>query len=141
MKGVLFLLALAAAPAAADTVVAAHTIRAQTLLSPSDLAMVPRDVPGALTDPADADGMEARVTLYAGRPVRAGDLGPPAVIDRNQIVPLIYANAILNIVTEARALSRAGVGDRIRAMNLDSRATVTGTVTADGSILVTGDRP
>lgn len=132
------ILAALAGPGAADTLVAAHTIRAKSLIGPADLAFAPGDVPGALGDPGAAIGKEARVTLYAGRPIRAGDLGPPAVIERNQIVPLIFASPILRIATEGRALDRAGIGDRVRVMNLESRNTVTGTVGADGSIHVSG---
>ena len=65
-----------------------------------------------------------------------GDIGPPAIITRNQIVGLrYYANGI-NISTEGRALERGAVGDRIRVMNLGSRATIFGQVLNDGTIQV-----
>lgn len=140
MRWLVLCLALAA-PAGADTLIAAHTIRAKSLLGPSDLTLAKGDTPGALSDPEAAIGMEARVTLYAGRPIRAGDLGPPALVERNQIVPLIYDRSGLRIATEARVLARGGLGDLVRAMNLDSRTTVTGTVARDGTILVTGMMP
>lgn len=136
MRALVFLLVLAATPAPADTLVASHTIRAQSILGPQDLALMAGDTPGALSDPAEAIGMEARVNLYAGRPLRPGDLGPPAIVDRNQIVTLRYRAGGLNIVTEARALDRAGVGDRLRVMNLASRNTVTGRVTETGEVIV-----
>ncbi|HAW49029.1 MAG TPA: flagella basal body P-ring formation protein FlgA, partial [Roseovarius sp.] len=85
---------------------------------------------------ADLIGQEARVALYEGRPVRPGDVGPPAVIERNQVVPLIYLRGGLEIMTEGRSLDRAGIGDHVRVMNLASRATVSGRVTASGRILV-----
>jgi flagella basal body P-ring formation protein FlgA len=81
--------------------------------------------------------MEARVALYPGRPVQAHHVQPPTLIERNQIVPLVYAHGGLQILTEGRALSRAGAGEYVRVMNLVSRATVTGRVTADGQIEVT----
>lgn len=130
---------LVAMPAQADTLVATRTLRAQTIVTAADLAV--RDGPAAgLSDPADAIGQETRVTIYAGRPLQPGDLGPPAVIERNQIVPLVYESAILRIETEARALARAGIGETIRVMNLGSRTPVTGHVQADGSVLVKGMR-
>ncbi len=95
-------------------------------------------MPGALSDPDQAIGLESRVVLYAGRPIRAHDLTEPAVIERNQIVPMIYLTGTLQIATEARAMERAGVGARVRAMNLASRTTVTGTVGEDGTIYVGG---
>lgn len=122
----------------ADTIVAARTIRAQTILSPSDLALVEGSVPGALISPAEAIGLEARVVLYSGRPIMAGDVGPAAIIDRNQIVKLIYTIGNLSISADARALARAGPGDLLRVMNLTSKSTVSGIVAPDGSVYVSG---
>ncbi len=132
----ILLLVMLAGPAFADSVVATRTVRAQTVLAATDMTLVAAEIPGALDDPAAAVGQEARVTLYAGRAIRASDFGPPALIDRNQIVTLHYASGGLGIVTEGRALGRAGAGDSVRVMNLASRSTVTGRVTPDGSVLV-----
>ena len=128
----LILLCLAT-PAAADTVVAARTIRAQTLIMPEDLQIRDRDIPGGITDPAEVIGMEARVALFAGRPILPGDLGFPAVVERNQIIALHFQRNGLVISTEGRALDRAGPGDLIRVMNISSRSTVTARVGADGA--------
>jgi flagella basal body P-ring formation protein FlgA len=59
------------------------------------------------------------------------------VVERNQIVTLIYDQSGLTIATDGRVLDRGGVGDRIRVMNLQSRSTVTGTVGEDGNVYVT----
>ena len=137
MRVLLALLCLAA-PAPAETLVAARTVRSQEILAAEDLAVSDTSVPGALSHPSEAVGLEARVVLYAGRPVRPGDLGSPAVIERNQIVTLRYENGSLAIAADARALGRAGVGDTLRVMNLSSRSTVSGRVTHAGEVLVTG---
>lgn len=125
----------------AETLVAARTIRAQMILAPADVALVGGVVPGALTDPSEAVGFEARVVLYAGRPIRDGDVGPAAIIDRNQIVTLSFQRGSLMITTEGRALARGGIGDAVRVMNLASRTTVTGIVGADGVVRVPGGEP
>jgi flagella basal body P-ring formation protein FlgA len=138
MKLMVLILALTLpAEALADTVVAARTLRAGTVLTGEDLALVADDVPGAHSTLDEALGQEARVNLYAGRPVRPGEIGPPAVVERNQIVTLIYDQSGLTIATDGRVLDRGGVGDRIRVMNLQSRSTVTGTVGEDGNVYVT----
>lgn len=129
--GLLFV--LLAQSAAADTVVAARTIPAQSLIGPEDLLLRDIDTPGSLADPTLAIGQEARVALYAGRPIRPGDIGPPAIVERNQIVPLVYRSGPLTIVTEGRALDRAGAGDLIRIMNVASRTTVSARIAEDGS--------
>ena len=120
----------------ADSLVATRTLRAQTVLTAADMTLVEAAIPDALADPALAVGLEARVTLYAGRAIRAADVGPPALVDRNQVVSLIYLAGGLGIVTEGRALARAGAGDAVRVMNLSSRSTVTGRVAPDGTVLV-----
>jgi flagella basal body P-ring formation protein FlgA len=65
-----------------------------------------------------------------------GDIGPPAVIDRNQIVGLRYSANGITISTEGRALERGAIGDMIRVMNIGSRATLFGQILSDGSIEV-----
>jgi flagella basal body P-ring formation protein FlgA len=129
-------LLLAAVPAWGEVLTPARTIPAQTVIGPGDIVHSDLVIPGALTDPAAVIGMEARVALYPGRPILASDIGLPAVVERNAIVPLIYASAVLHIATEGRALDRAGPGDVIRVMNLASRTTVTARIGADGAAYV-----
>lgn len=129
-------MALALVSARAETPVAARTIRAHTVIAPGDLTTTPAIVPGAIADPALIVGLETRVALYAGRPIMPGDVGPPALVERNQIVRLAYDVGGLSIVTEGRALGRAGAGDTLRVMNLASRTTVTGFVRSDGTVAV-----
>ena len=129
-------LAIVTGPASADMLVAARNIRALEIISEGDVDLTAGDAPGMLIDPAEAIGQEARVLLYAGRPIRIGDVGPAAIIERNAIVPLIYATGGLHLSTEARALGRAGVGDSLRVMNLSSRSVVTGWVAPDGAVHV-----
>lgn len=123
-------------PISAQTIVATHTIRSQAILTANDVELIEQDVAGAYISLDEVVGMEARIVLYAGRPIRMDDIGPPAVIERNQIVTLYYMTGTLIIAADARALGRAGVGDRIRVMNLASRSTVTGWVQQDGSVSV-----
>ncbi|ARC90098.1 flagellar basal body P-ring formation chaperone FlgA [Rhodovulum sp. MB263] len=120
----------------ADILVATRSVRGQTILGPGDVAVVAGEAVGTLTSPEEAIGQEARVNLYAGRPIRISDVGPPAIIERNQIVTLRYQSRGLSIAADARALDRAGVGDALRVMNLASRNTVTGFVAPDGSVVV-----
>lgn len=136
MKLHLPLLLLAAQPLGAETLVAARVLRAQSVLSPEDVLQRQGATPGALTSPEQAVGREARVTLFPGRAIRAEDLGPPALVERNGRVTLQYRQGALDILTEGRALARGGAGDVIRAMNLQSRTTVIGRIGADGIVSV-----
>ncbi len=124
-------------PAMAESLVATHTIRAQTTIVAEDFASVDADIPGALSDPAAAIGQEAKVTIYAGRPLTADTIGAAALVERNQTVSLVFRSGGLSILTEGRALSRGGAGDVIKVMNLSSRTTVSGIIRADGTVSVT----
>ena len=132
----LIALLLLTAPALAESLVATRTIRAQSVIAAGDVARVEAALPGALDDPGLAVGLEARATIHAGRPVRAKDLAAPALVERNQLVPLIFLSGGLAIATEGRALARGAEGDVIRALNLASRTTVSGRVGPDGALYV-----
>ena len=127
---------MAATPAAADIGVADRTLPAQSILTEDDILMREIAIPGGVSDPSLLIGLEAKVALYAGRPIRQGDVGFPATVERNQILSLVYRRSGLVITTEGRALDRAGPGDTIRVMNLASRATVTAVIGMDGAAYV-----
>nr|WP_199743749.1 flagellar basal body P-ring formation chaperone FlgA [Pseudorhodobacter sp. E13] len=129
-----------ATPLAAESLIATRVIRAQTVLSAADVTLVDAAIAGALAEPGAAIGQEARVTLYPGRAIRPADIGPPALLERNQIVTLVYTAGGLGITTEGRALDRAGLGETVRVMNLSSRTIVAGRVAPDGAIHV-GSNP
>ncbi|MCF6433053.1 flagellar basal body P-ring formation chaperone FlgA [Leisingera sp. MMG026] len=128
--------ALSAPPAWAEYLIPLRTIRAKAIVNAEDLALKKGEILGALSDPAAVVGQEARVALYAGRPLRAGDIGPPAIIERNDLVTLTFRQGVLTIAAEGRALGRGAAGEAVRVMNLNSRTTVTGRIAADGSVEV-----
>lgn len=136
----LFILCLALLlplPLAAEVVVAARTLRANTAISIDDLALVRgTPPPGAVASIDEVVGLEARVTLYAGRPIPLGSLTAPALVERNQLVAILFQQGGLEIRAEGRALGRGAEGDSIRIMNLASRSTVNGRVAGPGLVVV-----
>ncbi len=137
MKVIGFIIAMLCGSAvSAEILVPVRTIRAREIIGAKDLAIKNADIIGALSNPDDIVGQEARITLYPGRPVRPGDVGPAAIIGRNDIVTLIFARGELRIATEGRSLGRGAPGEIVRVMNMSSRATVTGKIMADGTIEV-----
>lgn len=131
-----FVLTLLANATFADVLVPARTIRAKSIIMYEDLVVKSTSAAGAITSYEMLVGKEAKVALYAGRPIRPQDIGPPAIVDRNQIVKIVYAGPVLTISTEGRALDRAAVGERIRVMNLSSKTTIFGTISPDGSVII-----
>ncbi len=138
--GLLCALILTAAPALAEVVVAKRTIRAQAILTAADLEL--RDLGGlaGLTDLSALIGLETRQILYAGRPIPPDAVGPPAIVDRNALVTLVYAMGGVEIATDGRALGRAAQGEPVRVMNLSSRNTVTGHVLGPNLVSVAPTR-
>lgn len=120
----------------AETVVANRVIRGKSIIQPGDIITIAAQTPGAHDDIAQVVGMEARTVLYPGRPIGLDDIGPPAVIERNQIVTLIYVSGTLAISVEGRSLGRGGVGDTLRVMNMSSRSTVQGVIQTNSEIRV-----
>lgn len=129
-------IAAAAFPAVAETLVATRTIPVQTVLTAADVSLVDGAAAGAYSRPEQVIGLETRVTLYAGRPLRQGDIGPPAAVDRNEAVTLRFRAGALVIETDGRALDRAAIGDTARVMNLASRSVVIGRVAGPGLVEV-----
>lgn len=125
-----------AAAGTGETVVAARPIRARSVIGPDDVTTIPGATPGALDAPDLAVGMEARTMLGQGRPIAAADLAPPAFVDRNQIVTMVFQRGGLSITAEGRAMARAAEGEAVKVMNLDSRTTVTGVAVAPGTVAV-----
>lgn len=128
---------IACTPASADSLLAARTIRAHAIVTEADVVSDPTRISGAAATPDQVVGLEARVTIYAGRPVLLSEIGPAATIERNQLVALVFREGAITIRAEGRALDRGGPGDLVRAMNASSHTTVTGQVSPEGEILVT----
>jgi len=125
-----------AAPCFADAVYAARNLPAQTILSLEDVTLNGPDVPNALASVERAVGLETNKVIYAGRPIYARDLSHAAVIDRNQMVRLLYVTDSLTIQVEGRALDRAAEGDSVRVMNLSSKSIVSGIADETGAVYV-----
>ena len=137
-REILFLVAagMAADAALAETVATVRPVRAGSVIAEADLEVLDDVIPGTVAGIAEAVGQEAKVTLYPGRPIQLNQLGPPALVDRNQLVRMVYSSGPLSIATEGRVLDRAGIGESVRVMNLTSRQTVSGVVAPDGTIEV-----
>lgn len=136
MIRLLIILLATMSAASAETVVATRTIPALSVISADDVTINGEPTAEAISAAQNIIGMEARVALFAGRPIRPGDIGRPAIVERNQVIPLMFERNGLVISTDGRALGRAGSGDTIRVMNLGSRMTVSAIVGSDGAAYV-----
>lgn len=135
LRIMIWLAAVIPAPALADAVVAAQTLRAGTVLSAEHLRIDPQ-LSGPLSSIDAAEGMQLRAMVSEGKPIDPSLLTSPHVIKKNQIVTIFFERTSLRIETEGRALSSGSVGELIKVMNNNSRTTVTGRVVADGTVVV-----
>ncbi len=123
-----------AAPAVSDVVEATTVLRAGQLVRAVDVRLADKEAPGGIPAVEHVVGREIISTIYPGHVLRPSDLRAPTMIDRNQIVEMIYRDRGLTLRSEGRALDRGAMGDLIRVMNLASRETVTGRVTGPGKL-------
>lgn len=124
----------------AQTVVPTQTLRPGHVVSATDVVVSDTSSLGAYQSVSQVLGLEVQQVLYKGRPLRVGDVGAPALVNRNEIVTLIYETGTLSIATEGRALGRGSQGDRLRVLNLSSKNTVVGRVNPAGEVIVNHDR-
>ena len=136
MRIFIFIFWSLAGPIAAQTVMSTQSIRSQTIVSAEMLTVTDAATLGAFGQIDAAIGLETRVNIYPGRPIMRADLGRPAIVERNQQVVMVYLNGGLSITSEGRVLDRAGIGERVRVMNLASKSIVFGIVTSEGKVEV-----
>ncbi len=122
--------------ASADAMVVNRVIRAGDRVVASDISIIKADIPRAMQPVTDFDQVEAKVTLYPGRPIRQGELGPQSIIKRNQSVAIEYLSGGLTIRVEGRAMGAASVGEQTRVQNIMSKTIVSGVVMPDGVIRI-----
>jgi flagella basal body P-ring formation protein FlgA len=137
----LTLIAGPAMAAEATAVFAKRTVRVGAIVTAEDVEL--RELPdhlaaGVAVRLEEVIGYEVRRNLYANRPVMAEDVGSPTVVHRNSLVTLAYRSGALELTALGRAIDSAGLHEPIRVVNVDSRVTVVGTVTAPGVVRVDG---
>lgn len=124
----------------ASVLVLASNVSAGTVLDASHLVLRQRDIGqlayGYLVDAQQVIGYSVRRPLQAGWALSGNDIEAPQVIKRGDSVTLIARSGPVEVRAGGKALSNAGVAERIRVENLSTRRVVDGTVTAEGMVAV-----
>lgn len=123
-----------------EAAVLARTIERNEVLKSSDVMVERRPKAEVGTDPAARDravGMQARRQLRAGQALRSADLVKPDLVHRDQNVILIYEAPGIYITMRGKALENGTEGDVVNVMNLQSKRTLSGTVTGRGQVSIT----
>jgi len=90
-----------------------------------------------LTADADISGMVPRRTLKAGEPIRNADLAKPILVEKNQLVTVLYTSGGLNLSMRGRAQNAGSKGDTIRVQNPQSKRIVEGVASGQAQITIT----
>ncbi|MCA8975839.1 MAG: flagellar basal body P-ring formation protein FlgA [Planctomycetes bacterium] len=81
-------------------------------------------------------GMEAARNLQSNSRITLGDIQPPAVIHRGDIVTVVLTKGRVKVTAKAMANHDAPMGERITLTNMQSRGSLTGVVAAPGLVII-----
>jgi flagella basal body P-ring formation protein FlgA len=127
-----------------EATVLARNVERNEVLKSSDVVVERRPKAEVGADPAPRDraiGMQARRQLRAGQAIRSADLVKPDLVQRDQNVILIYEVPGIYLTMRGKALENGTEGDVVNVMNLQSKRTLSGTVTGRGQISISPMSP
>jgi flagella basal body P-ring formation protein FlgA len=115
------------------------------VLRESDVAIERRpktEISGdVLRDPEDAIGFAVRQSLQAGQIVRRADLTKPELVHRNEPVIMVFEQPGVVLTLRGKALGSGAEGDTVDVVNLQSKKTLQGVVTAPGQVTIVSLTP
>ena len=127
-----------------EAAVLARNVERGEVVKSSDVLVERRPKAEVGTDATSRDravGMQARRQLRAGQAMKVADLAKPDLVTRDQNVTLIYETPGLYLTVRGKALEGGTEGDVVNVMNLQSKRTVSGTVTGRGQVSITVATP
>lgn len=111
------------------------------LLKSSDITLERRPKAELSGEPATRErtiGMQLRRPMRAGTPIRVADIVKPDFVQRDQSVTVIYQVPGIYLTTRGKAIESGAEGDTVSVLNLQTKRTLTGTVTGRGQVTVQG---
>lgn len=94
-----------------------------------------------VSDPGLAVGLSARRAMASGQMLRQADLMKPELVQRNEMVTLIFEMPGIMLTSRGKAMESGTEGDVISIVNAQSKRTVQGTVTGAGTVTVASRTP
>ncbi|MBR0846853.1 flagellar basal body P-ring formation protein FlgA [Bradyrhizobium diazoefficiens] len=124
-----------------EVAVLTRDIERTETLKASDVALERRPKAEVTGEAASRDrtiGMQLRRPMRAGTPIRVADVIKPDFVQRDQNVTIIYQVPGLYLTTRGKALDSGAEGDTVSVLNVQTKRTLTGVVTARGQVTVMG---
>ena len=84
----------------------------------------------------EVEGFITKKTLLPGRTIPVSALREAYVIARGKNISMVFSNNSMVITAQGVALQNGGLGEVVRARNLDSGVIISGTVMQDGTLRV-----
>lgn len=116
----------------------ARAVTAGEILRPDSVTMgtVPAKTvfAGTARSMDEVEGKQVTRALSAGKPILRIHLKDVPMVARDSMVTLVYNRPGIQLTGQARALSDAKVGEAVRVLNPDSRATLVATVVGPGIV-------
>jgi len=121
-----------------DALAVDHPVERGQVLRASDLTIMrrPKAESAGITDMAAAVGFAARQPLRPGQPLRAADLMKPEIVQRNEIVTIVYEAPGIVLTLRGQAQDAGALGDAISVLNVESKRVVQGTIVGPGRVAV-----
>lgn len=124
-----------------EVAVLTRDIDRSEMLKSSDVAQERRPKAEVTGEPALRDravGMQLRRPMRAGTSIRVADIAKPEFVTRDQSVTVIYQVPGIYLTTRGKAMESGAEGDTVSVLNLQTKRTLTGVVTARGQVTVQG---
>lgn len=90
---------------------------------------------------SDLIGMVPRKGLRAGELIHTTDLAKPILVEKNQLISVVYASKGLSLTMRGRAQGNGAMGETIRIQNPQSKRIVEGVVSGPGQVSITAPTP
>lgn len=125
--------------------VAAHRMMPGDLIGPRDIQTARLRVGAVRAETvqvaAQAVGMVMRHPVGAGAPLLLADLGRPMAVRKGDNVQMMLDGNGVSVSAQGVAMDAGSMGERVRVLNVASRAIVEGEVVGSGQIRVSGTAP
>jgi flagellar basal body P-ring formation protein FlgA len=121
-----------------DVVVPQRQVERGEVLKASDVTIVqrPKAEGPALTDLNTAIGLAARHQLRSGQPLHDTDLMRPDIVQRSEVITLVYEAPGIVLTLRGQAQEAGALGDTIGVLNMESKRVVQGVISAPGRVTV-----
>lgn len=128
-----------------EVAVATRAVARGEILREQDVAIERRPKSALQNDivraPAVAVGMAAQQALRPGHAIRDADLTRPQLVKRGEPVMIVYEVPGITLTARGKAEESGSLGDTVNVLNVQSKRTIQGIVTASGQIKVTSLTP